>query len=143
MVLNLPLEETTTDVLVIGAGGAGIVAALTCAERGLSVLLASKGVVGSGSTFMARGGYAAATGHPNEQDSPDVYYEDVMKAGYGLNDPELVRVMVNDINWVTDRLDKWGMEAVRDASGRFLPKLRPGHSFPEQSTTMMQPAQSL
>ncbi|MGA2990411.1 MAG: FAD-binding protein [Candidatus Korobacteraceae bacterium] len=130
MALSLPVEEVTTDVLVIGAGGAGIVSALTCAEGGLSVLLTSKGAIGSGSTFMARGGYAAATGYPDPKDNPDVYFEDVLKVGYGLNDPELVRVMVRDINPITEKLDSWGMDVVRDSNGRLSPKLRPGHSFP-------------
>ena len=58
----------------------------------MDVLLASKMVVGSGCTFMARQGYAAATGYSHENDCPDVYFGDMMRAGRGSNYPGTLKV---------------------------------------------------
>lgn len=90
-----------TDVLVIGGGGAGAAAALTAAEHGARVLLATKLRLGDSNTVMAEGGIQAAVG---EDDSPQLHFEDTLRAGHFQGEPELVAQMVLDgpdvIRWL-------------------------------------------
>src|SRR5215469_7218741 len=90
-----------TDVLVVGGGGAGCAAALTAAKQGAQVMLASKLRLGDSNTVMAEGGIQAAVG---EDDSPQLHFEDTLRAGHFCGDPELVAQMVMDgpdvIRWL-------------------------------------------
>ena len=82
-----------TDVLVLGSGVAGLTAARTAAEAGLSVTLLTKGELAASATRYAQGGVAAALS-PN--DSPELHFSDTLSAGGGLCDPEAVRVLVGE-----------------------------------------------
>ena len=82
-----------TDVLVIGAGGAGLRAAIEAQNVGAKVLIVSKGDFPSGCiTAIAMGGMLAAF---DEQDSPDRHFEDTLRGGDYLNNPRLVRLLVD------------------------------------------------
>jgi L-aspartate oxidase len=82
-----------TDVLVLGSGVAGLTAARTAAEAGLSVTVLTKGELAASATRYAQGGVAAALS-PN--DSPELHFSDTLSAGGGLCDPEAVRVLVGE-----------------------------------------------
>ena len=82
-----------TDVLVLGSGIAGLTAARTAAEAGLSVTVLTKGELAASATRYAQGGVAAALS-PN--DSPELHFSDTLSAGGGLCDPEAVRILVGE-----------------------------------------------
>lgn len=104
-------QQLHTDVLIVGAGGAGLRAALAAAEAGSSVLVVNKGPIGkSGITLVAAGGMQAPL-HP--EDSPEQYFADVVNAGYGLGDQNLIRVLSEDaVDRVAD-LERYGVGFVR------------------------------
>jgi succinate dehydrogenase/fumarate reductase flavoprotein subunit len=98
--------DYTTDVLVIGGGGAGTSAALLAAKNGARVLLATKLRHGDANTMMAEGGIQAAT-RP-DWDSPYWHYLDVMGGGHFKNTPELVRTLVTEAPLVIEWLESLG-----------------------------------
>ncbi len=114
-----------TDVLIVGGGAAGTMAAFECADAGVEVIQVTKGRATSGTTTVARGGFAAAMG---EDDSPELHLHDILKYGGELIDPELARVWVYDIVDVVRDLESWGAEFVRGADGRLDLKMFPSHS---------------
>jgi L-aspartate oxidase len=81
------------DVLVLGSGVAGLTAARTAAEAGLSVTVLTKGELAASATRYAQGGVAAAL---SPDDSPELHFSDTLSAGGGLCDPEAVRVLVGE-----------------------------------------------
>jgi len=97
-----------TDVLVIGAGGAGLRAAIEAKNSGVQVLVVSKGDFPSGCTMaIAMGAMLAAF---DRQDSPEYHFEDTLRGGNHLNNPTLVRVLVDHaVDRVRD-LDRYGTE---------------------------------
>jgi succinate dehydrogenase/fumarate reductase flavoprotein subunit len=125
MQLDVPIKRHKTDVLVVGGGAAGTMAAFECAEAGVAVIQVTKGRATSGTTGGARGGFAAAMG---EDDSPELHLQDILKYGGELIDPELARVWVYDIIDVVRDLESWGAEFVRRADGRLDLKQFPSHS---------------
>src|SRR3954451_11056261 len=123
--LDIPIVRHVTDVLIVGGGAAGTMAAFECAQAGVRVIQATKGRATSGTTTVARGGFAAAMG---EDDSPELHLEDILKHGGELIDPELARVWVHDIVDVVHDLESWGAELVRRPDGRLDLKSFPSHS---------------
>ena len=88
--------EMEEDVLVIGSGGAGLRAAIAAHEVGAKTLVISKTLAGkAGCTVMAEGGYNAAIGTTEPGDSIQAHFEDTMKSGAGLSNPELVHILAN------------------------------------------------
>jgi succinate dehydrogenase / fumarate reductase, flavoprotein subunit len=82
----MPVHETHEhDVLIIGAGGAGLRAAIEAASGGLSVGLVCKSLLGKAHTVMAEGGMAAAMAHVDDRDSWKVHFSDTMRGGQYLN----------------------------------------------------------
>jgi len=123
--LQIPIVRHETDVLVVGGGAAGTMAAFECAEAGVKVIQATKGRATSGTTTVARGGFAAAMG---KDDSPELHLADILKYGGELIDPELARVWVYDIVDVVHDLESWGAEFIRGADGALDLKMFPSHS---------------
>lgn len=118
-----PTEKTVTemkdetidvDVVIIGAGGAGMVAGITAAEAGKNVLIVEKAPIVGGNTSRATGGMnAAGTHYQKEQgieDSVELFIEDTMKGGHDLNDPELVKTLAENSASAIDWLDSIGAE---------------------------------
>ena len=87
----IPAHEV--DVLVVGGGGAGSTAALTCKEMGANVLLVTKLRLGDSNTVMAQGGMQVAIG---ENDSPVTHFKDTMRGGHYKNDPDILRTLVEN-----------------------------------------------
>jgi len=122
---DLPIVRHDTDVLIVGGGAAGTMAAFECAEAGVPVIQVTKGRATSGTITVARGGFAAAMG---KDDSPELHLQDILKYGGELIDPELARVWVYDIVDVVRDLESWGAEFVRNAGGELDLKKFPSHS---------------
>ena len=125
MPLEIPIGRHETDVLIVGGGAAGTMAAFECANAGVAVIQATKGRATSGTTTVARGGFAAAMG---KDDSPELHLQDILKHGGELIDPELARVWVYDIIDVVHDLESWGAEFVRRADGELDLKAFPTHT---------------
>lgn len=120
-------DVQTAHVLVIGSGGAGVRAAIEASEYG-ETLLVSKTLAGKGGcTTMAEGGYNAVL---REQDSCEIHFEDTMKGGAWLNDPALVRILVDEAPDRVRDLLRWG--AVFDVTESCEVAQRPfgGQRFP-------------
>ena len=124
---EIPIVHHSTDVLIVGGGAAGTMAAFECADAGVPVIQVTKGRATSGTTTVARGGFAAAMG---KDDSPELHYQDIMKYGGELIDPELTRVWVFDIVDVVRDLEAWGADFVRRPDGELDLKQFPSHSRP-------------
>jgi len=116
----------TTDVLIIGGGGGGCAAALTAAKQGVQVILATKLRLGDSNTVMAEGGIQAAVG---EDDSPQLHFEDTLRAGHFCGEPELVAQMVMDgpdvIRWLIQLGMMFDLEEDRPIGGNLMRK-KPG-----------------
>jgi succinate dehydrogenase / fumarate reductase flavoprotein subunit/L-aspartate oxidase len=113
--VDLSSPAYTTDVLVIGGGGAGTSAAILAAERGARVILATKLRHGDANTMMAEGGIQAATkGH---KDSPYFHYLDVMGGGHFTNVPELVDTLVTKAPDAIRWLERQGVNFTKKADG--------------------------
>jgi succinate dehydrogenase / fumarate reductase flavoprotein subunit/L-aspartate oxidase len=119
-------EIQNTDILVIGGGGAGAAAALTAADKGARVTLATKLLVGDSNTVMAEGGIQAAVG---QDDSPQRHFNDTYKAGHRLADKELVKQMALDgpdvIRWLIQMGVAFDVLDDRSFGGR-LKRKKPG-----------------
>ncbi|TAL17831.1 FAD-binding protein [bacterium] len=111
------LETKTTDVLVIGAGGAGTSAALIAAENGSKVILATKLRHGDANTVMAEGGIQGAD---HEVDSPYYHYLDCIGGGHFTNKPELVAALTHDAPIVIRWLEQLGMMFDKHPDGRMF-----------------------
>ncbi len=112
------------DVIVIGSGIAGLTAALSARDKGLSVLLLTKDVLSTGSTSWAQGGIAAALG---PGDSPDQHFQDTLEAGAGLCDQESVRILVQEGPGAVKRLINLGATFDLDSSGNVALTREGGH----------------
>ena len=124
---NIAEERHETDVLIVGGGAAGTMAAFECAQAGVSVIQATKGRATSGTTTVARGGFAAAMA---PGDSPDLHLEEILKYGGELIDPELAKTWVYDIIDVVRDLREWGAEFITDDNGGLDLKMFPSHTYP-------------
>ena len=121
------MTHLSADVLVVGAGGAGMYAAIAAARRGASVLLLDKSLVGrGGATIMAQMTVAAAIGH-EEPDHWTHHLRDTLTAGRGLCDPGLARLLCENGPERISEMDGWGAHWARSAEGRIRQVKAPGH----------------
>ena len=104
--------EATYDVVVVGAGGAGMTAAITAAQNGKKVMIIEKASVAGGNSSYATGGMNAADTHYQAEqgieDSADLFYADTMKGGHDINNPDLVRTLAENSSAAIDWLDSIG-----------------------------------
>ncbi len=112
-------ERIETDVLIIGGGAAGMIAAIAATRAGVKPLVVTKGTYASGSSSMARGGYAIAIGHVDPEDNPQFFLEDAITASYGLANPLLSQLMCEESIPRTLELDAWGLGLAKQPDGRF------------------------
>lgn len=123
--IDLEKVDYRADVLVIGAGGAGVTTALFAKENGAEVLLATKLRLGDSNTIMAEGGIGAAT---SPEDSPVIHYIDTIVGGRGKNIPELVEALVNDAPFIVEWLTNLGVNFDRLPDGSYFTHMPAGHS---------------
>jgi len=121
------MPHLSTDVLVIGAGGAGMYAAIAAAQLGVSVLLVDKGQVGrGGATIMAQMTVAVALGE-QEPDSIALHLEDTLKAGRGLCNEKLSALLCENGPKRIREMGQWGTRWARE-NGHIKQEMAPGHS---------------
>ncbi|MBN42604.1 MAG: hypothetical protein CL573_03835 [Alphaproteobacteria bacterium] len=125
MSLSIEVENYETDVLIVGGGAAATMAAFECATVGIKTIQVTKGRATSGTTTVARGGFAAAMG---KDDSPAQHLADILKYGGELIDPEMARVWCEDIVAIVKDLEDWGAEFIRSDDGELDLKMFPNHS---------------
>src|SRR3979409_2391681 len=118
------------DVLVIGAGGAGLRAAIAAKEAGADVGLVCKSLLGKAHTVMAEGGVAAALAHVASADNWQVHFRDTMVGGKLLNNPRRAQLPAQEPPDRVRELEAWGAVFDRTRDGRILQRPFGGHSHP-------------
>jgi succinate dehydrogenase / fumarate reductase flavoprotein subunit len=125
-----PYETHEHDVLVIGAGGAGLRAAIEASSLGTSVGLVCKSLLGKAHTVMAEGGIAAALANVEEQDSWQVHFRDTMRGGKMLNNWRMAQLHAQEAPDRVRELEAWGAVFDRTSDGRILQRNFGGHRYP-------------
>ena len=123
-------ETHEYDVLVIGAGGAGLRAAIEASATGVSVGLVCKSLLGKAHTVMAEGGVAAALANVDERDSWKVHFADTMRGGQYLNNSRMAELHAKEAPDRVRELEAWGALFDRTADGRILQRNFGGHQYP-------------
>ena len=118
------------DVLVIGAGGAGLRAAIEAAHGGASVGLICKSLLGKAHTVMAEGGVAAALANVDDRDSWRVHFADTMRGGQYLNNWRMAELHAKEAPDRVRELEAWGTVFDRTPDGRILQRNFGGHKYP-------------
>jgi len=118
------------DVLVIGAGGAGLRAAIEASAAGVKVGVVSKSLLGKAHTVMAEGGVAAAMGQVDDRDNWRVHFADTMRGGQYLNDPRMAELHAKEAPARVRELEAWGALFDRTKDGRILQRNFGGHRYP-------------
>jgi len=118
------------DVLVIGAGGAGLRAAIEAASGGLSVGVVCKSLLGKAHTVMAEGGVAAAMGNVDDRDSWRVHFADTMRGGQYVNNWRMAQLHAQEAPARVNELEAWGALFDRTPDGRILQRNFGGHRYP-------------
>ena len=118
------------DVLVIGAGGAGLRAAIEASARGGRVALVCKSLLGKAHTVMAEGGIAAALANVDERDDWRVHFADTLRGGQYLNHPRMAELHAREAPARVRELEAWGALFDRTHDGRILQRNFGGHRYP-------------
>ena len=124
------LETKTYDVLVIGAGGAGLRAAIEAVDQGVSVAVVCKSLLGKAHTVMAEGGVAAALATTDSRDGWRVHFRDTMRGGKLLNDWRMAQLLAQEAPARVRELEAWGALFDRTPDGRILQRNFGGHQYP-------------
>src|SRR6202795_1021968 len=118
------------DVLIIGAGGAGLRAAIEASAAGVKVGVISKSLLGKAHTVMAEGGVAAAMGNVDDRDSWRVHFADTMRGGQYLNNWRMAELLAKEAPARVRELEAWGALFDRTSDGRILQRNFGGHRYP-------------
>jgi len=123
-------ETVETDVLVLGAGGAGLRGAIAAAESGARVLVVCKSLLGKAHTVMAEGGVAAAMHNVAYQDTWEVHFADTMKGGKLINDWRMAELHAKESPERVLELERWGAVFDRTWQGRIHQRPFGAHTYP-------------
>jgi succinate dehydrogenase / fumarate reductase flavoprotein subunit len=126
----MTLERHKYDVLVIGAGGAGLRAAVEARESGLRVAIICKSLFGKAHTVMAEGGAAASMGNVNDKDSWMVHFRDTMRGGKFLNHYRMAELHAKESPDRIWELETWGALFDRTKEGKISQRNFGGHEYP-------------
>ena len=124
------LQRHKYDVLVIGAGGAGLRAAVEAREAGLSVAIICKSLFGKAHTVMAEGGAAASMGNVNDNDNWMVHFRDTMRGGKFLNHYRMAELHAKEAPDRIWELEMWGALFDRTKEGKISQRNFGGHEYP-------------
>jgi len=127
---SMDYESYEHDVLVIGAGGAGLRAAIEVSSVGLSVGLVCKSLLGKAHTVMAEGGMAAALANVDDRDDWKVHFADTMRGGQYLNNWRMAELHAQEAPARARELEAWGAVFDRTKDGRILQRNFGGHKYP-------------
>jgi succinate dehydrogenase / fumarate reductase, flavoprotein subunit len=123
-------ETVETDVLIVGAGGAGLRGAVAAAEAGARVVVVCKSLLGKAHTVMAEGGVAAALHNVAYQDSWEVHFADTMKGGKLINDWRMAEIHAKESPERVLELERWGAVFDRTWQGRIHQRPFGAHTYP-------------
>jgi succinate dehydrogenase / fumarate reductase flavoprotein subunit len=126
----LDVESHEHDVLVIGAGGAGLRAAIAASAEGATVGVVCKSLLGKAHTVMAEGGIAAALANVDERDGWQVHFADTMRGGQYLNEWRMAELHARESPERVRELEAWGALFDRTPDGRILQRNFGGHAYP-------------
>src|SRR5713101_7481624 len=126
---NGKYELREHDVLIIGAGGAGLRAAIEALAQGASVGVICKSLLGKAHTVMAEGGIAAAMANVDEADNWRVHFRDTMRGGKFLNNWRMAQIHAQEASERVRELEQWGALFDRTDDGRILQRAFGGHTF--------------
>ena len=124
------MERHNYDVLIIGAGGAGLRAAVEAREAGLRVAIICKSLFGKAHTVMAEGGAAASMGNVNDKDSWMVHFRDTMRGGKFLNHYRMAELHAKESPDRIWELETWGALFDRTEEGKISQRNFGGHEYP-------------
>jgi succinate dehydrogenase / fumarate reductase flavoprotein subunit len=127
--MSVTYETHTHDVLVIGAGGAGLRAAIEVSAQGLSVGLVCKSLLGKAHTVMAEGGAAAALGNVDPQDGWQTHFKDTMKGGKFMNNWRMAELHAKQAPDRINELQQWGAVFDRTKDGKISQRAFGGHTY--------------
>lgn len=122
-------ETKEHDVVVIGAGGAGLRAAIEAASKGLSVALVCKSLLGKAHTVMAEGGIAAAMATVDSRDGWQTHFRDTMIGGKYLNNWRMAQIHAMEAPECVTELERWGAVFDRTNDGKILQRAFGGHTY--------------
>jgi succinate dehydrogenase / fumarate reductase flavoprotein subunit len=126
--MDYPIYEH--DVLVIGAGGAGLRAAIEASAAGCRVGLVCKSLLGKAHTVMAEGGIAAALANVDSRDNWEVHFADTMRGGQYINNWKMAELHAKEAPDRVRELEAWGAVFDRTRDGRILQRHFGGHKYP-------------
>ncbi|GAA2240783.1 fumarate reductase/succinate dehydrogenase flavoprotein subunit [Streptomyces amakusaensis] len=124
------LERQQWDVVVVGAGGAGLRAAIEARERGARTAVICKSLFGKAHTVMAEGGIAASMGNVNSGDNWQVHFRDTMRGGKFLNQWRMAELHAQEAPERVWELETWGALFDRTSDGRISQRNFGGHEYP-------------
>ncbi len=124
-----PYETHSHDVLIIGAGGAGLRAAIEALAQGARVGLVCKSLLGKAHTVMAEGGIAAAMGNVDKKDDWRTHFCDTMRGGKFLNNWRMAQLHAREAPERVRELEQWGALFDRTDDGQILQRAFGGHTF--------------
>ena len=122
-------EVQEHDVLIIGAGGAGLRAAIAATERELSVGIVTKSLLGKAHTVMAEGGMAAAVGNVAPNDNWQTHFMDTMKSGKFINNWRMAEIFAKEAPDRVYELEQWGALFNRTSEGKISQRAFGGHTY--------------
>jgi succinate dehydrogenase / fumarate reductase flavoprotein subunit len=123
-------QRFSYDVLVIGAGGAGLRAAIEAGANGATVGVVCKSLLGKAHTVMAEGGIAAALANVDDRDNWRVHFADTMRGGQYLNNWRMAELHAREAPECVRELEAWGALFDRTPDGRILQRNFGGHKYP-------------
>src|SRR3984893_14873640 len=126
----MELETHAYDVLVIGAGGAGLRAAIAAREEGMRVAIICKSLFGKAHTVMAEGGIAASMGNVNSNDNWQVHFRDTMRGGKFLNHFRMAELHAKEAPDRVWELETYGALFDRTREGKISQRNFGGHEYP-------------
>ncbi len=122
-------ETHEHDVIVVGAGGAGLRAAIEAADEGMSVALVCKSLLGKAHTVMAEGGAAAALGNVRPEDNWQVHFRDTVRGGKMLNNWRMAQLLAQEAPDRIFELERWGAVFDRTPDGKISQRPFGGHTY--------------